>query len=217
MGSKFLIQMNSNEIIQQQVWYNSTEELSVFCNYLSNIYPLKPETVNYINKHAISIKVLKGKHLIKKGDICDHVYFIKKGVLRAYLKVDDKEITTWISAENELVTSIKGFYLQEPASKYIQALENTEVLALHRADLQYMYKFHDEMNFINRKLLEKLYVSAEDRALISRLPQAMDRYKYFLETRPNLIGRVPLKYIASYLSVADETLSRIRTKIFTNA
>ena len=163
-----------------------------------------------IDQHTFPLSIKKGKFLIKPGSETSHLYFILKGVIRAYIKEDNKEITTWINEENELITSIRAFGLDIPAEEYLQALEETELVAIPNELTEYLYANFPEANIIGRKLLEENYRGAEERAYISRIPLAQKRYQRFIETRPGLINRISIKYVASYLGMTLETLSRIR-------
>ena len=148
--------------------------------------------------------------------MCTHLYLIRKGILRSYVKEGAKEITTWISSEQELITCVTCFGLQQPARENIQALEDCELTALSLEDLQYLYDNFPEANIVGRKILEKYYRDAEERAFIARLMEATSKYKHFIATKSDLLNRVPLKFIASYLGMTLETLSRIRSKLSRN-
>jgi len=182
-------------------------------DFAKMIYPISEELVEHIDKCTFKQSIKKGKHLLKADEICQYVYFVQKGVLRAYVRDGMKEITTWITAENEMVTSIYGFDLQRPAIENIQAIEDCQLVAFHYDDLQFAYNNFLEMNIVGRKLLEQYYRDAEERAYISRLAKASSRYTHFIETKGALANRIQLKYIASYLGMTIETLSRIRSKM----
>jgi len=183
--------------------------LAVFVNH---VHPISDEAVRYINQHSFSQQVDRGSYLLRAGEICKHLYFIRKGALRGYIKDGSKEITTWITAENEMVSSIRGLSLQEASLENIQAIEHCDLIVATYDSLQYLYDHYPEANIVGRKLLEQYYRDAEERAFISRIPNAAKRYRHFLETKSNLSNRIPLKYIASYLGMTIETLSRIRSK-----
>ena len=183
--------------------------LAAFVNF---VHPISEEATKFINENSFPQQVERGTYLLKAGEICKHIYFIRKGVIRGYVKDETKEVTTWITAENEMVSSIRGFSLQEPSLENIQAIERCDLIVATYDSLQYLYENHMELNIVGRKLLEQYYRDAEERAYISRIPNAAKRYRHFLETKSNLANRIPLKYIASYLGMTIETLSRIRSK-----
>ncbi len=186
---------------------------SPMANLANQFHPITDDTVKFIDEHTFKVSILKGKYLLRPGDICEHIYFIQKGAIRAFIKEGNKDITTWITTENEMATSIRGFETQEPCLENIQAIEDCELVAANYKDLQHLYKTSLEMNIVARKLYEFYYRAAEERAYISRLSKASSKYLHFVSTRGDLLNRIPLKYIASYLGMTIETLSRIRGKL----
>ena len=151
---------------------------------LANLFhPISDATVKFIDEHTFKLSIKRGKYLVKAGEICDYIYFIQKGALRAYIKDAGKDVTTWISIENEMATSIRGFELQYPCLENIQAIEDCELVAAKYDDLQYLYKNHLEMNIVGRKLYEQYYRDAEERAFISRLSKASSKYAHFCRNK----------------------------------
>jgi CRP-like cAMP-binding protein len=179
--------------------------------FLNQIYPLTNEIARFIRLKTYSKKIEKGKFLLT-GEVCDHYYFIHKGILRSFLKFGTKEITVWINPENEITTAIRSMTSNKPADEYIQAIENCELIAIPFDALQEIYERFPEMNKVGRLLLEKYYGESEERVFICRIPSAQSRYQHFVESRPELANRIPLKYIASYLGMTLETLSRLRAR-----
>lgn len=190
-----------------------TDAGSSFFNVLSAIYPVSAEAIAYAKSKIQLLQISKGSLLVQSGEHCDHLYFVNKGVLRGFVKQGVKDITTWITAENELVTSISSYYQQIPSIENIEALEDCILVAIHRDDMQYLYTNHPEVNTIVRIILEKYYQDAEERAYICRLTEATSKYHRFINTKSQLLNRIPLKYIASYLGMTLETLSRIRSRL----
>lgn len=177
------------------------------------VHPLSDEAREYANRKCFSYRVKKGEFLVRSGELCPYFYFIQKGILRGYVQDGKKEITTWITAEHELATSITSFHVQQKSFENIQAIEECELTGLHYDDLQYLYNNFPEVNVTGRKLLEKYYRDAEERAYIARLTEATSKYQRFIATKSFMLNRVPLKFIASYLGMTLETLSRIRSKL----
>jgi CRP-like cAMP-binding protein len=180
---------------------------------LGSLHPLSADIVDFIQKKAAYKTVRKGKMLLKSGEVCHHLYFISKGAIRGFIKDEEKDITTWISIDNEIVTSISGLNDQAPSIENMQAIENAELLSLSFTDLETLYRDHLEFNIVGRKLLQRYYQDAEGRAFIARIPGAEKKYQYFVQHYPHLINRVPIKYIASFLGVTLETLSRVRKRL----
>lgn len=201
--------------VEQWVSKNAIPE-SPFTLFVKNIYPVSAEAQAFLNQKSFPGHLNKGEMLVTAGSTCCHVYLIRKGILRSFVKEGSKEITTWISSEQELITSITSFGLQQPARENIQALEDCDLNALSFVDLQYLYDHFPEANIVGRKILEKYYRDAEERAFIARLTEATSKYKHFILTKSDLLNRIPLKFIASYLGMTLETLSRIRSKLSRN-
>ena len=146
----------------------------------------------------------------KAGEICARLYFIKKGMVRGYFEIDSSEITTWVDTENEVFSSITGFFRNEKSLENIQSLEKTYCDYLEYEDYKYCWDHFPEMRQINRILLEEYYILAEQRVYLARIPNASKRLDYFMEhSKPHIVDRIPKKYLASFLAMRPETLSRL--------
>ncbi len=185
---------------------------AIAIDYLSFFHPVNKSCGDYLSKKAFEVRLKKHELLQQSGAICPYVYFVIKGILRGYIVDNRKKITTWITSENQLISSIRGFLLQQPTPENIEALEDCHLLALHHSDLDYAYQHFLEFNIVGRKISEYYYTFAEDRAFICRLSKATDRYNYFMAQNSHLVNRISLSYIASYLGISIETLSRIRSR-----
>lgn len=188
-------------------------DVSALVGALAQFHPINDALTLFLAQHTQVISLPRKKFLLKEGALCGHIYFVRKGALHAYLKGNGKEMTTWISIENNLVTSIAALFGQQPSKENIQALEPSELLMMSFEHLEQLYAQQPEVNVIARKLLQKYYSDAENRTFLIRIPKAEQRYQHFLKSHPNLANRIPLKYIASYIGITLETLSRIRGKM----
>ena len=194
------------------VKWNTTDGHSPVAGYLNQIAPLSPEVVKEIDENTFPFSIEKRKLLLKPGSVADHFYFIVKGVIHGFIKEDGKQITTWINEENEIVGSIRTLGTNNLCQEYLQALENCELVAIPLDFTESLFNKYPETNVIGRRLWEYNYRGAEERAYISRIPSAEKKYLHFLKTQPNLLNRISLKYIASYLGMTLETLCRIRAR-----
>ncbi|MEP7375911.1 MAG: Crp/Fnr family transcriptional regulator [Chitinophagaceae bacterium] len=150
-------------------------------------------------------------HLLQAGQISRHVYFINKGLLRSYYIEGGHEISSKFMKEGDLMVAGTSFFQQKESAEFIQAIENSLVFSICFDELQFAYKHFAELNIIARVLITRSYLLSEQRLQFIRMRQAKDRYKNMMTHFPDLVLRVPAKYIASYLSVSEETLSRIRS------
>lgn len=114
--------------------------------------------------------------------------------------------------EGDILVSAASFFLQQYSNEYVQALEDAVVWYICYDELQYIYKTFPEFNTIAATLTTKSYLLSENRAKLIRMKNGTERYNYMLQQHPDLVLRVPAKYLATYLCVTEETLSRIRAK-----
>lgn len=199
--------------IKQPSYSPDKATLSSLLKYLNTFHPISIESAGYIKKHIIEYRLKKGDLLQRSGSICPCVYFVIKGALRGYIIDNKKKVTTWITCENQLVSSIRSLLLQVPTPENIDALEPCSLFGLRLTDLQHLYDTYPEWNILGRKISEYYYTFAEDRAFICRLSNTTERYNYFIATNGHLINRIPQMYIASYLGMTEVNLSRIRSRL----
>lgn len=188
-------------------------DFSPLISIFKKFHPLNDEIEKRINQHTFPISYKKNKYLVSPVDRNKYLFLIIKGVVRGFVKDGVSEITTWIAKENEIVGTIRNLWIEEDSQEYLQALEDVDLIAIPHVLSEYLYENFAEANIVGRKMMELYYRSAEERAYLCRISSAEKRYKRFLVSFPDLINRVSLKYIASFLAVRLETLSRIRTKI----
>ncbi|KQX14442.1 Crp/Fnr family transcriptional regulator [Flavobacterium sp. Root420] len=196
-----------------QSCHSTPEEAATLLYVFNSVYPISEGTQKFLIENTYPIKLRKGKKLHKSGDICDMIYFVNKGAIRGYVKDCNREITTWITVENELVASIHSFIFQIPSEENMEAIEDSDLLGMKHSDLQHLYDIEPDFNITARRFYEIHYAQAEIRALMGRLSKAEIKYEYFLKTYKQLSNRIPLKYIASFLGINLETLSRVRSQI----
>lgn len=178
--------------------------------YLNGIIPLSAGLKSYLAANIKSVVFEKGEIICREGEICSHLYVIKKGLVRGFFLDEEMDITTWISYDNEIFTSITGYFRNQKALENIQALEETHCVYLKYEDMNYCFRHFPEMKDLNRILMEEYYFHAENRAYIARIPNAVKRWNYFAtKTPPEILNRIPKKYLASFLAMRPETLSRI--------
>lgn len=183
-------------------------------NYFSSLCPITPGFIQAIEKNVDTLLIKKNKYILSPIDNNDYVFFVVSGLVRGFVKDANKEITTWISLGNEFIGAIQHPDTNiQPSIEYLQALENSELVAIPHLLIDKLYASYQETNVIGRKILALQYHAASERAIIARIPSAERRYEKFLELSAFDISRVPLRCIASYLGMRLETLSRIRSKL----
>lgn len=187
-------------------------ELSPLFVFIDSVYPLSEGAKEFISQHVYSCSYSKKEIILNEGSICNDIYFIKNGVVRGFIRDGSREITTSFTKENEMVTSVSSMESRRPSSQSFQAIENVELFVMGLDHLQVLFRDFPESNSIARKFLQHYFAESETIALISRLKNADSKYTFFLRQYKELADRLPLRYVASFLSVTNETLSRIRRK-----
>lgn len=158
----------------------------------------------------VAFELKKDEILMENGAFCQYMYFIKKGALMGVTRHKKKKIVTYISVENEFVSSISGLYGKIPSKEEITAIEDTYLIAIHNDDLQRLLLVHFDLNFLFRVMVEQYYRDAQERTHIVRVGNAKERYTYFTQTKPGYMERLPLEYIASLLDITPNTLIKIK-------
>lgn len=151
--------------------------------------------------------------LLKVGDVCSRMYFVEKGFIRAFYSKGNREITSWFMQENEMIIAVSSFYNQKPSTENVELLEDAVLISISFADLQSLYERFPEFNLVGRVLTEKYYCLSEERLANMRMQTTREKYETLLLTYPEIFNRAPLKYIASYLGMKPETISRLRGEI----
>lgn len=203
--------MKGNEPVDADKW-KDFGGVSPVIPLFSQVMPISDEIKDIINRETYIVRIKKYKYLISPIDINLNLFFVVKGVVRGYVKDEAKEITTWISSENNLVGTIRNLWDRGYSDEYVQTLEDVVLVCIPHSMSQHLYATYREANFVGRVMAERYYQSAEQRAFICRISSAERKYQIFLKQYPDLVHRISLKYIASFLGIRLETLSRVRTQ-----
>jgi CRP-like cAMP-binding protein len=179
---------------------------------LNNIHPLSALLKHYLSENLKSRTISKKELLLAAGDTSRQIYFIRRGLLRCYYMEKGEDICSMFIKEEDIFVSASSFFLQKKSHESVQAIEDSHTWYLGYEELQHIFKHFPESNIIARVLFIRSYLLSERRLHLIRMKQASERYKNMLELSPELVLRVPAKYLASYLGVSAGTLSRIRGK-----
>lgn len=152
----------------------------------------------------------KGTILVREGQYSDKSFFILQGCARAFYLKDGRDISDWFAFENEFVSAIVSFFTNQPSPHYIEVLEDVVLIELTRPLVDDLAsKYHDFEHLI-RVVVTQTMLAQRERISSILFRTAEERYLLLLGIRPDIINRVPLTHIASYLGITLETLSRIR-------
>lgn len=179
-------------------------------HFLQSVHPMSDGLTEYLITNVKYRVLHRRQFLLKAGHVSRDICFIESGLLRCFYLKDDCEVSSWFMKEHDVIVSVESFFTQRISYECIQALETTHLHCLSYSDLQYIYRTFPEFNYIGRVLTEKYYTMSEQRLYTIRMQKSGERYKQLMERHPELIMRVPSKYLASYLGVREETISRLR-------
>jgi CRP-like cAMP-binding protein len=193
---------------------NREAESAPLIKFFNELQPLAPAVIELCAAHTYKVKIKKNALLVCPDSVCTEcLFFILKGAVRGFILDEDKDITVWLTDENNLIGNFRNPGVPKMNYKeHMQALEDTELLVMPYDLIDQLYAKFPETNIIGRKLLAIHYHVSQERSILSRIPSAEARYKQFKETHPLLHFRVPVKFLASYLGMRIETLSRLRKK-----
>ena len=153
-----------------------------------------------------------GDFILKEGQVCNKACMVVKGLARSYYVNEGKDITSRFMDEGFIITSWISYYTQTPGNEFIEAAEDTSLACIEYKVIQKIYSDFPEANIIGRKQTEYAFYLSEQRTQMLRKHTAEEKYKFFFDNHPSLLQRVPLKQIATYLGMNEETLSRVRSK-----
>jgi CRP/FNR family transcriptional regulator, anaerobic regulatory protein len=178
--------------------------------YLKQFHEVSEETLTYFASQFEEVRY-PTKHVFQKeGDICRKVGFLHKGLVRNYFYRNNRECTSWFDFDGGLLGSMYSFFTQSPYSESIEMLEDCIVFeTTYEKVAQTRVLFEDFDHLLNNVVLYGYY-QIEERTKNLMAYTAVERYHLFFETHPDLINRIPVKHLASFLGVTPETLSRIR-------
>ena len=188
-------------------------ELVSFLSFLQKIQPLTPSALEAIYSLCSLIPVRKNQNLQEIGMRCKTIYFVKEGLARIFYLKDGNEVTEYFAFENDLIIRAESLFTGKPSLKAIQALEDTVFIGIPADQLFSLFDTFPQIERLFRKIIEQAYVHTVNRMESIQFHSAEERYAQLLEEKPNLIQRIPLKYIASYLGITQVSLSRIRASI----
>lgn len=156
------------------------------------------------------LELQKGDFLIREGDIEKNLYFIESGAVRVYYLSEFEEHTIRLGYDDSILNSLSSFITEKPSEFYIEALRKTKIKYISKEKLMELVNENEESLKMYVQLLESLVTQQIDREIDLLIPSPTERLNRVLKRSPHVFQHVPLKYIASYLRMKPETLSRIR-------
>ena len=169
------------------------------------------EELDVLESILVPMKFQKGEIILREGEICKNIYWVAKGLVRQFYYKNEKELTEYMATEDNIVMSIESLFKEQPSSQQIMAIEPTVLFALPKKELEHEAVRNVNIQMLYRKILEESLIISQVHADMLRFESAQERYAKLVKRSPQLVLRAPLVYIASYLQMTPETLSRVRT------
>lgn len=187
-------------------------DLKSFLNRYAAFSEAELETI--VNKFERK-DIKKNSYLLRQGDTCKDLVFVRKGCLRLYYLNDDVEVSVWFAFPHSSAIEMYSFISENPSNYFLQAIEDTEVLYLSKAELNRLYRRVPKMQEMMRNFWEDVILNLLSRFTSLQTDSAEKRYLELLK-KPDYLRTIPQKYLASFIGVTPTSLSRIRKQIATH-
>jgi CRP-like cAMP-binding protein len=162
----------------------------------------------------VEYRSLKKKDLLlEEGKVCNFIAFVNSGVLREYCYLSDKETTVDFVGENKFTSDYQSFIMQTPSKQYLEALTDVDLLILKKQGINNLFDKYKVWERFGRLIIEQIFCDVENKRKQIISTNHEEQYRNFVSTYPNIIQQVPQYYIASYLGLTPEHLSRLRKKV----
>lgn len=190
-----------------------------FCKFVEKILGQSPtevlshESIETLDNIVRMVKLSKGEYLQLEGNVSKHWGIVAEGLVRVYYMEGDEEITEQLVREGEDFMDYESFLEQTPSRRFIQMIEPTTLFLISRLECEEACANNVELRRLFRRMTECKLLYVKKKTQISIFKSAKERYDNLIERKPDLILRVPSVYIASFLGVTPETLSRIRSNM----
>jgi CRP-like cAMP-binding protein len=181
--------------------------------FVSNLVQLTDEEWQAAYPLIETRKLKKNGFFVREGEIAQYIAFTQNGYLRVYYNHDGDEITRDITPLHSFATALPSFIAKKPSFEIIQAITDCDLLVIHRDKLEKLYNSYINWQKVGRRVMEEMFVDTQNRIYAFITQTAETRYKEMMKKFPDIFLHVPLQYIASYLGITSQSLSRLRKSI----
>lgn len=171
------------------------------------------DELDILESILVPMKFARGENVVSEGEVCVAIYYVERGLLREYYYKNNKEVTEYLAVDGNVFMCIESLFQNEPSKLIVEALEPSVVYALPKDRLEEVALHNVNIQILYRKILEESLIISQRRADLLRFESAKDRYRKLCKLNPKVIMKAPLVYIASYLQMTPETLSRVRSAV----
>ena len=168
------------------------------------------EELDMLESILVPMKFAKGDMILKEGEVCRNIYYLDVGLIRQFYYKNGKELTEHLGVDHSIFMCIESLFREEPSKLQVEAIEPSLVFAMPKLDLERVALHSVNIQFLYRKILEESLIISQVHADLVRFESAQDRYRRMCKLYPQIVLRSPLNYVANYLQMTPETLSRVR-------
>ncbi len=190
---------------------------TLYCNMLESLYQYLHQNAGLTKEEFRKLEPYfeirhfgKGAYLVDKGEMENFVHFIVEGLVRKFFRRKTAEVTTQLAREADMVSSAVSFLTGKPSEYVVEALESTTTISITKINMEKVYKIGPRMDRLGRLVTTDWLLQKEKWDIDSVLLTPKDRFIAFVQNNPDLVKRVPQKYLASYLNITPETFSRFK-------
>lgn len=169
------------------------------------------EEIDILENLLIPMKFKKGSDILSQGQVSEYIYYLHTGLIRQYYFKNGKEMTSNLAVDGSIFMSIESLFRETPSSEVIEALETCYIFAIPKRRLENVALHNQNIQILYRKILEEALIECQIHEDLVRFETAQDRYRRICKQMPKVVLRAPLVFIASFLEMTPETLSRVRS------
>src|ERR1700761_1292600 len=184
--------------------------LDLLRQFVSGYVALTPEDFSLLAGKITVRSFDKREMLLRPGEVEQYMSFVITGLVRMYFYRGRSEVILNLAKEKELISASSSFLSGAPSNYYIETLEPTTVLSITRNDLESVYRKNSRIERLGREMITHFVLEKEEWELACMRLDTRERFLQFVERNPELVQRVPQKYLASYLNMKPETFSRLK-------
>lgn len=204
---------NKEDCVEMQEFKNMPLTRDIARELARKYSTMTYDELDVLESLLVPIKYGKGEKILQEGEVCRNISYIEKGLVRQFYFKNGKEVTEHLGVDHSIFMCIESLFKEEPSHLQVEALEPTLVYALPKAKLEAAAMRNVNIQMLYRKILEESLIQSQIHADLVRFESAPNRYKRLCDLSPQVVLRAPLTYIANYLQMTPETLSRIRSGV----
>ncbi|MBS1661381.1 MAG: Crp/Fnr family transcriptional regulator [Bacteroidetes bacterium] len=180
---------------------------------LQKFIPITDDLELYLRKTVRRDQYKKGHKLVRTGQICERLYFIEQGMLRLYVKHNNKEYSNWFMLEGDIATSVTSFFDQSRSLEIMEVIKDCILLSISGEQLEEAYTKFPDFRKAGQRIMERYYAQDNRQKIHLMTKEADEFYQYMVETHPRMVEELSDKQLADYMGITPQHLSRIKKDI----